>query len=139
LLRPSLINSVSKDTSSLVRPVENVVFTQTFLGRIIRGLTPPGRSCDPPLFPCFLNKYEFFLIGFSILFSDFSYVRLCTNSRLDGPFPYRPLSFSGSPLYTNQLRYHQIRTSRTHYGSCLGSGLNGFKGQYEHLLKFMFA
>jgi hypothetical protein len=36
----------------------------------------------------------------------------------------------------NQLRYHRIRASRTHYGSCLGSGLNSFKGQKEHLLKF---
>ncbi len=42
-LRPSLIDSVSEGTSSVVRPVQNVIFTQTFSDRIIGRFMPPGQ------------------------------------------------------------------------------------------------
>ncbi len=73
-----------------------------------------GRLSNSPFFPCFLNKYEIFLVGFPILFSDFSYIRLCTTEGemtismraslfVKISFIYKPVEVSSDPALLERI------------------------------------
>ncbi len=77
-----------------------------------------------------------FLVGSAILFSDFSYIRLNTNSRWDNHFHVGLSIFQNHICIQTSWGLTGSSISRMHYVSCLRSGLNSFKGQKEYLLKF---